>query len=226
MPHKGKITVEEKVKTVETYLSGKIGFTSAYTSAGVTKATLRRWLSRYRTDGAAGFLPQKRNRRYTKETKIAAVKDYLSGQGSMHDICERYGIRHSRQLGNWVMVYNRHEEFRIQTGGASMTKSRPTTFEERVQIVRDCVKVGNDYGGTAIKHSVSYQQVYTWMKKYREMGEAGLEDRRGRRTGTMPSRTPEEELRDRVAQLERKNYDLEMENALLKKVRELERRRR
>jgi hypothetical protein len=42
----------------------------------------------------------------------------------------------------------------------------------------------------------------------------------------MPSRTPEEELRDRIARLEREKLDLEMENALLKKVKELERRRR
>lgn len=40
------------------------------------------------------------------------------------------------------------------------------------------------------------------------------------------SRTPEEELRERIAELERKNKDLQMENDLLKKVRELERRDR
>jgi hypothetical protein len=56
------------------------------------------------------------------------------------------------------------------------------------------------------------------------MGEAGLEDRRGHQAGTLPSRTLEEELRDQIAQLKRKNYDLEMENALLKKVKELKRR--
>ena len=44
--------------------------------------------------------------------------------------------------------------------------------------------------------------------------------------GSKPSRTPEEELRDRIAELERKNKDLQMENDLLKKVRELERRDR
>ena len=46
------------------------------------------------------------------------------------------------------------------------------------------------------------------------------------RIGSKPSRTPEEELRDRIAELERKNKDLQMENDLLKKVRELERRDR
>ena len=107
-----------------------------------------------------------------------------------------------------------------------MTKRRDTTAEERIRIVKECIANGNDYGGTAIKYQVSYQQVYTWAKKYREMGEAGLEDRRGHRAGTLPSRTPEEELRDKIAQLERENYDLEMENALLKKVKELKRGRR
>ncbi|WP_238528281.1 helix-turn-helix domain-containing protein [Acetonema longum] len=106
-----------------------------------------------------------------------------------------------------------------------MTKSRETTQEERLEIVRECIATENNYGATALKYQVSYQQVYTWTKKYREMGNTGLQDRRGHRAGTLPSRTPEEELRDRVAQLERKNLDLEMENALLKKVKELERRR-
>lgn len=55
------------------------------------------------------------------------------------------------------------------------------------------------------------------------MGSAGLEDRRGRRVGSQPSRSPEEELRDKIAELERMNTDLQMENDLLKKVRELER---
>lgn len=107
-----------------------------------------------------------------------------------------------------------------------MTKPRKTTQEERIEIARECIAGGNNYGAMALKHAVSYQQVYTWVKKYRALGEAGLEDRRGHRAGTLPSRTPEEKLRDRVAQLERKNFDLEMENALLKKVKDLERRRR
>ena len=43
-----------------------------------------------------------------------------------------------------------------------------------------------------------------------------------KRAGTQPARTPEEEQRDRIAELERKIRDLQMENDLLKKVRELE----
>jgi len=226
MPHKGKISAEEKLRIVEEYLSGKVGLTEAYRRAGVGRTTLGRWVSRYKTEGPTGFLPQERNRSYSKETKLAAVLDYLAGKGSLRGICEQYQIRSSRQLEAWIRVYNCHEDFKEQHGGCHMTKGRETTPEERLEIVRVCIAGGNDYGGTAIQYQVSYQQVYTWTKKYREMGEAGLEDRRGRRVGTQPSRTPEEELRDKIAQQERKIFELEMENALLKKVKELERRRR
>lgn len=226
MPHRGKATAEEKLRIVEQYLSGKISYLEASKRANVSVSTFRRWAVRYKSEGPLGLLAQERNRNYSKETKRAAVLDYLAGKGSMEKICEQYKIRDIRQLREWLKVYHRHEDFTIQTGGSHMTKSRDTTLEDRVEIVKVCIANGNDYGGTALKYQVSYQQVYTWVRKYRAMGEVGLEDRRGRRAGTLPSRTPEEELRDRIAQLERKNFDLEMENALLKKVRELERGRR
>lgn len=225
MPEKERVTAEEKLRIVESYLSGKIGYSEGSRIAGVHRETLRAWVSRYKAEGATVFLPQKRFRRYSKERKVAAVLDYLAGKGSLLEICEQYEIRSVRQLRNWLKVYNRHEDFKEHRGGSRMTKGRETTQEERLEIVKACIAGGNDYGGTALKYRVSYQQVYTWMKKYREMGMAGLEDRRGHRAGTLPSRTPEEELRDRVAQLERRNFDLEMENALLKKVKELKRRR-
>ena len=226
MSQQRKIPVEEMIRIVELYLSGKLGYTSAYQEAGVSEETFRKWLFRYKTDGPLGFLPKEHNKRYTKETKLSTVLDYLAGKGSKWEICERYGVRDKRQLEHWVKGYNRHKDFRTLTGGSRMTKGRNTTGQERIQIVKECISTGNDYGGTALKYQVSYQQVYTWTKKYREMGESGLEDRRGHRAGTLPSRTLEEELRDRIAQLEREKYDLEMENALLKKVKELERRRR
>lgn len=226
MSRRVKATAEEKLRIVERYLAGEIGCSEAGEISGVDKVTILRWVSRYKTEGPTGLLPQTHNLTYSKETKLSAVLDYLAGKGSLKEICENYGIRDSRQLRNWLKVYNRHKEFRILAGGSRMTKGRDTSAEERVLIAKECISSGNDYGRIALKYQVSYQQVYTWTKKYLDMGEFGLEDRRGHRAGTLPSRTPEEELRDRIAQLEREKYNLEMENALLKKVKELERRRR
>jgi len=103
-----------------------------------------------------------------------------------------------------------------------MRKARKTTSKERLEIVRDCLANDKNYGAMAVKYNCSYQQVRNWVKRYEEMGSAGLEDRRGRRAGTQPARTYEEEMRDKIADLERRNRDLQMENDLLKKVRELE----
>ena len=49
----------------------------------------------------------------------------------------------------------------------------------------------------------------------------GLEDRRGRRAGSQTARTPEEKDRDEKAAMRKRIHDLELENAYLKKVREL-----
>ena len=107
-----------------------------------------------------------------------------------------------------------------------MSKTRKTTQEERVEIVRYCIQNGKNYGETAIKYCVSYQNVYQWVHRYEKLGIAGLEDRRGKRADAVKPRTPEEELKARVAMLEARNYDLQMENDLLKKLDELLRGRR
>ena len=105
-----------------------------------------------------------------------------------------------------------------------MTKSRKTTQDERKEIVQYCLEHDKNYGEAAKRYQVAYHQVYQWVKKYKEMGDAGLEDRRGHRAGSLPARTDEEKLRDKVADLERQVYWLQLENDLLKKLKELERR--
>ena len=104
-----------------------------------------------------------------------------------------------------------------------MKTGRKVSQEERIKIVKDCLETGSNYGETAQKYHVSYQQVYTWVKKFKDQGEAGLEDRRGKRTATQTARTPEEKLKIRIAQLEHENYMLKMERDLLKKLEEIER---
>lgn len=105
-----------------------------------------------------------------------------------------------------------------------MKNIRQTTQEERVQIAKECIENGNNYGEIAIKYQVSYQNVYSWVKKYLGLGEAGLEDRRGQRTAQQEPRTEEERLRIENAQLKHELYLARMERDLLKKLEEIERR--
>ena len=61
--------------------------------------------------------------------------------------------------------------------------------DERIQIVRECIACGKNYGEMALKYQVSYQQVRTWTLRFEQMGKAGLEDRRGRRKKDQIPRT-------------------------------------
>ena len=105
-----------------------------------------------------------------------------------------------------------------------MKQGRETTQEERIAIVRDCLENGSNFGETAIKYNVSYQQVYIWVKKFKQLGEAGLEDRRGKRIAEPEPRTELEAARIEIEQLKHKLYLAEIELDLLKKLDELERR--
>ena len=71
---------------------------------------------------------------------------------------------------------------------------------------------------------VSRSQARTWTLKYREKGESGLEDRRGKRKHEQEPRSELEQMQIRIAQLEHQLYIADMENHLLKKLKEVERR--
>lgn len=224
MSRKSKIDPVEKVKIVERYLCGELNIIQASSILGVVHSSVQSWVRLYTSEGPTALLNQPKNRSYSKEAKINAVNDYLNENGSLNEICKKYNIRSNKQLRSWIKVYNSGRVSKKSTGGAYMKTARITTPEERLTIVKDCLKNDKNYGAMAIKYNCSYQQVRNWVNKYEVLGFKGLEDRRGHRIGSLPSRSPEEELRDKIAELERKNSDLQMENDLLKKVRELERR--
>ncbi len=75
---------------------------------------------------------------------------------------------------------------------------------------------GKNYGEMALKYQVSYQQVRSWTLRYEELGEAGLEDRRGRRKKDQTPRTELEQAQIEIEQLKHKLYLAEMERDLIK----------
>ncbi len=231
MDRKSKVDPALKVELVERYLRNEIGIREAARLAGLAGSgtgTFGQWVAIYKNDGPSGLLNQAHNKHYPLELKLKAVNAYFQGEGSLLKIMERYGIRSKKPLLDWIKQYNTHGEIKSRTsgGGSYMRKARQTTPEERLEIVLECLANERNYGAAALKYNCSYQQIRNWVLHYEQMGAAGLEDRRGRRVGTQPARTYEEALRDKIAELEQKNYRLQMENDLLKKVRELEMRDR
>ena len=226
MPKKQKLRPEEKEKIIRDYLNGNIGIGQAAQRGGVWAKTMKQWVRNYEAEGIEAFLPHK-NRVYSPELKREAVEAYLSGSGSEWDICKRYRIRDRRQIRAWIKVYNAHGDFssvKHSGGGSYMKQGRETTQEERIQIVKDCIASGKNYGEIALKYQVSYQQARTWTLRFEQVGAKGLEDRRGRRKKDQAPRTELEQAKIEIEQLKHKLYLAEMENGLLKKLDEIERR--
>lgn len=223
MPQKVKLSYEERLQLINDYLDGKIG----YCEASRRYAKFQFILEQYKYNGVDGLkLADSKNKSYSANIKLTAVTDYISGKGSKVTICAKYKISSMAVLDRWLKVYNEHGDFnnrKYSEGGSYMKNTRKTTYEERILIAKECIESGNNYGVIALKYNVSYQQVRTWTKRYSELGKAGLEDRRGKRTASQIPRTVEEELRVKLAQLEHENYMLKVERDLLKKVNELER---
>ena len=220
----GRFTANERIAAAKECFEGITSVQEAAKRLGVRRSTIQLWVRRFSYAGPSAFNQQEKNNVYSPEKKRQAVEEYLSGS-SLNEVSGKYGLRSTSQLRAWIKVYNSGKGFnRKVSGGSRMKQGQETTQEERIIIAKDCLENGSNYGETSIKYNVSYQQVYTWVKKFSELGDAGLEDRRGKRTAAQEPRSELEELKIKMAQLEHELYMTKMERDLLKKVEELERR--
>ncbi len=222
---KRKIEPEAKMEAVQEFLDGKSSQSVIADRLGICLASFQMWVKNYRSMGADAFT-HNGNKHYSKELKEQAVQDYLSGLGSLQDICEKHKIPSTSQLRKWIKKYNGHEELKASgTGGTViMTKGRKTTFDERVEIVQYCIAHDHNYAETAAKYEVSYQQARSYTVKYEEGSVEALRDRRGR---SKPQEGMSELARlraeNKILRAEKKRA--EMEASFLKKIDSIERGR-
>lgn len=216
----------EKLAILQELETGQIILLDVAKKYDISKTTLVRWRHRYELYGYEGLETKNQYKSYPAELKLQAVLDYISGKYSKYQIIDKYKIASCTQLSNWINKYNSHSSLKsYRNGGAhAMTKGRSTNWKERIDIVLYCLSHNHDYQNTSETYQVSYQQVYQWVKKYEDGGEDALKDGRGRKKAP-------EELSDADRQklamkkLEYENERLRAENALLKKLQELEGRR-
>lgn len=222
-----KFTAHEKLMILQEIEHGEIGLKAVARSYGLSKTSVVKWRRRYQLYGFEGLETRSHNQKYSAELKLQAVQDYLEGGLSQYQIIDKYKIASRTQLANWIKKYNGHSNsLTANLGGArAMTKGRVTTWQERIDIVLYCLANGQDYTKAASHFHVSYQQVYSWVKKYEANGEEALRDGRGR-TKAPEELTEADRHKLAIQKLEYENTRLRAENAFLKKLEELERRRR
>ena len=133
-------------------------------------------------------------------------------------IAVEYNMPSHTTVRRWIIKYTEGKENKNYSPKPEVynMKSRKTTLEERIEIVNYCLNNELSYKDTAERFNVSYSQVYNWIRKYREYGEPGLYDGRGKGKPAEILST-EEELKLKVKALETRNKFLEMENETLKR---------
>lgn len=226
-----KYSAELKIAACKDYLSGKLSEKEICEKYGIKfnvkncRSELYKWIRKYMADGENAFIHTKGNDTYSASFKENVVLDYLSGDGSFHNIAIKYNIRSDETVRQWVLLYNAGRELKDYSPNREvyMAESRrKTTIEERKEIVEYCIEHGRDYKGTANVYGVSYSQVYSWVKKYDSDGEDGLADKRGHHK-TDDEVDELERLRRENARLKRQLQEKDMLAELLKKVQEFER---
>ena len=225
MSRKSKVSTEIKVQAVEDYLKGIKSLSEISNELNIYKSAVSAWVRKYKTFGKEGLLNKGYNTSYSPQVKTQAVIDYLDGKGSLDDICIKYKISAIGILQQWIKKYNGHKIFKphVTKGDKIMTNGRKTTYEERIEIVSFCIANAHDYNFTANKFNVSYQQVYTWVKKYNKDGHNALVDRCDKNKA-FEELSESEKFSAQLKLLEAENRRLKMENDFLKKLEEIERR--
>jgi transposase len=222
---KSAYSAEEKYEVVVAYENRQTSVQNFCQEHQISKNTIRKWIYLFQRYGIDGLHDANEWKRYSQEVKGTAVLDYLSRNYSLEEIVRKYEISDISVLRGWIQYYNDNGEIRETRGMKdSMMKGRSTTRQERLEIVLYCLLNKKNYQHTSEHFHVSYQQVYQWVKKYEKAGEEGLKDRRGKHK-TETELTPEEKIQHQMKQLEHENERLRAENAFLKKLEELERRR-
>jgi len=225
-----KYSTQTKIDACKDYLEGKLSHKEICFKYGIYydekshTSRLNKWIHWYRVDGEEAFISTPRNHAYSSEFKTLVVKAYLAGYGSYADIAAEYHIPSQETVRKWVLRYNANRELRdyIPKREVYMAESRrKTSFEERKEIVEYCLLHNRDYKGTASLYDVSYNQVYSWVKKYVVAGDEGLSDKRGHHK-TDNEVDELERLRRENKRLKRQLEENDMLVQLLKKVKEFE----
>lgn len=226
MSKRSPTALEEKLHTVQRCLEHKSNPHYEAKQLGVSKRTVADWIRKYSAEGLEGLKESNTWKPYTKEVKLAAVQDVLSGHYSLGEAIKKHCISDRSVLRKWISKYTKEIELKPTPKGkglSPMKQGRKTTFEERIEIVQYTIAMDLDYQKAMEKYGVSYQQVYEWVRKYQAGREQALQDNRGRKK-PVEQLNEQERLKLRIKELEARNEYLEMENDFAKKLAQIQRR--
>lgn len=222
MGRKGtRYTIEEKLHYINLV---NVGMTphGIETEFGIKHEQVSTWIERYESQGVDG-LKLRKQQRYSRDFKFKVVQLYLAGNVSYPQLVKQFNISNVAVIYDWVSRYTSGKSLEVTRRANPMKDGRKTKLAERIEIAEWIIANDMNYSGATEKFNVSYGQVYAWVRKYRLGGPEALEDRRGKSKDDKPGLTDMEKKDLEIKQLKARLEYLSTENALIKKLQEIER---
>jgi len=174
--------------------------------------------------------------KYSTEFKMKVVKEYLESNISYKNLSDKYNIPTSSIIKNWVNAYKSQgfEGLKVKR------KNTQYTLEYKLNVVNLSLPGEMSYQSLANEIKINNPSIITrWVKDFREKGIEGLEPKKRERPSKM-SKTQkkskdikidssvnltnpennsltEAQLKEKIKNLEEKNYWLQLENDAIKK---------
>ncbi|MDT2660727.1 helix-turn-helix domain-containing protein [Enterococcus hulanensis] len=228
MSKRSKYSPKEKYQIISEVMDGRHSVNTVAKKYALSWTTINDWIRKYNDEGVEGLKESTTWKRYDSELKRKAVLAVINEEMSLSRATVFFQLSSTSVLRKWISRYTSGETLKSTSKGSvpkTMTKGRKTTYQERIEIAQYTIANDLNYAQAIEKYEVSYQQVYSWVKKYQQHGEEALKDNRGRNKSS-EFLTEEERLKLRVKELEARNKHLEMENDFAKKLQEIQRRSR
>lgn len=212
MGRKSKYSKEVKIKACKDYEEGSGSFYDIAKMIGTDHSVVLRWYHKYKEYGADAFEISDRNKSYTKELKLSVVKEYISGKGSTTDLAVKYNIS-SGMVSDWVNKWYNGIEIKDYDpkGDVYTMKSRKTTYEERLEIVKWVIENDMSYKDAADKYTITYALVYKWTRAYIDKGPEALKYQK-----CGPKSKPDID-ESKLTEVEKLKLELEKEKTLRKR---------
>lgn len=221
-----RLSAKERWEIIEPIIEKQVSLNSVSKKLGISTSTINRWIRKYKESGMEGLENGKAWKQYSYDLKVQAVEDVIIRGMSKSSVTSKYEISDDSVLRRWITWYNNGKQLEATSSGrvgTIMIKGRVTTLEERIEIVQYIIARNLDYKSAMEKFNVSYQQVYSWVNKYKEAGPEALKDGRGRKK-ELEELSELELLKLENKKLRARNEYLEMESAIEKKLEELQHR--
>ena len=162
--------------------------------------------------------------KHSFKLKKQVVNEYISGKGSYSTIAKKHGLDRS-QVRRWAAAYKAH-------GDKALMRSRQSnsySFEFKLAAVEIYLTSELSYLDLAVQLNINNPStLVAWVKRYRNGGLDALKPRKKGRPSRMTDDATKSKTKvstsdkvvgfenEKIKQLEEENYQLRLENAVLK----------